>query len=115
MGILTWVLIGLIAGVIAKMVMPGKDPGGIIVTIVIGIVGALIGGYIGAALGWGSVTGFNLGSVLLAIGGAILLLILYRVINRLRPRGCQPSLAQLAAANSARFTRGYISLCPSRG
>lgn len=82
MGILAWIVMGLIVGVIAKLVMPGKDPGGFIVTILLGIAGAFVGGFIGSALGLGDVSGFNLGSILLATGGAILLLILYRVIKK---------------------------------
>jgi uncharacterized membrane protein YeaQ/YmgE (transglycosylase-associated protein family) len=73
---------GLIVGWVAKLIMPGKDPGGLIITILIGIAGGIIGGYIGSSLGLGTVTGFNIGSFLLAIGGAILLLILYRVIKK---------------------------------
>jgi len=61
---------------------PARDPGGFIVTILIGIVGAFAGGYIGRALGFGPVTGFNLPGILLAVGGAVILLILYRVIKR---------------------------------
>ncbi|MDW7774046.1 MAG: GlsB/YeaQ/YmgE family stress response membrane protein [Desulfobulbaceae bacterium] len=82
MGILTWIVMGLIVGILAKFIMPGRDPGGIIVTILIGIAGAFVGGFIGSLLGLGTVTGFNAGSFLLATGGAILLLILYRVIKR---------------------------------
>lgn len=82
MGILAWIVMGLIVGVIAKLIMPGKDPGGFIVTILLGIAGAFVGGFIGSALGLGDVSGFNLGSILLATGGAILLLILYRVIKK---------------------------------
>ena len=82
MGILSWIIMGLIVGVLAKFIMPGKDPGGFIVTILIGIAGAFVGGYIGSFLGLGAFTGFNLGSLLLAIGGAIILLILYRVVKR---------------------------------
>ena len=82
MGILSWIAMGLIVGVLAKFIMPGKDPGGFIVTILIGIAGAFVGGYIGSFLGLGEVTGFNLGSLLLAIGGAVILLILYRVVKR---------------------------------
>lgn len=82
MGILSWIVMGLIVGWIAKIIMPGKDPGGLIITILIGIAGGFIGGYIGSSLGLGTITGFNIGSFLLAIGGAILLLILYRVIKR---------------------------------
>jgi len=62
--------------------MSGKDLGGIIVTICIGIAGAFLGGFIGSLLGIGYVSGFNLISFILAIGGAILLLILYRVIKK---------------------------------
>ena len=82
MGILSWIIMGLVVGVIAKLIMPGKDPGGFIVTILIGIAGAFFGGFIGSLLGIGSVTGFNLVSFLLAIGGSIILLILYRVIKK---------------------------------
>jgi len=82
MGILSWILLGLVVGVIAKLLMPGRDPGGFIITILLGIAGALLGGFIGSFLGLGTVTGFNIHSLLLAIGGSILLLILYRVIKR---------------------------------
>ena len=82
MGILSWIVMGLIVGVLAKFIMPGKDPGGIIITILIGIAGAFVGGFIGSHLGLGTFTGFNMGSLLLAIGGAVLLLILYRFIKR---------------------------------
>jgi uncharacterized membrane protein YeaQ/YmgE (transglycosylase-associated protein family) len=73
---------GLIVGVLAKFIMPGDDPGGIFVTILIGIAGAFVGGFIGSAIGLGEVTGFNLGSLLLAIGGALLLLFVYRRIKK---------------------------------
>jgi len=82
MGFLSWIVMGLIVGVLAKFIMPGKDPGGIIVTILIGIAGAFVGGFIGSFLGLGEVTGFNIGSLLLSIGGAVLLLILYRMIKK---------------------------------
>jgi len=82
MGIFSWIVMGLIVGIIAKFIMPGKDPGGIIITSLIGIGGGLLGGYIGSYLGLGTVTGFNIGSILLAVGGAVLLLILYRVVKR---------------------------------
>lgn len=82
MGILSWIVMGLIVGLLAKFLMPGKDPGGIIITILLGIGGAFIGGFIGSLLGLGTVTGFNVGSFLLAIGGAVLLLILYRFIRK---------------------------------
>lgn len=82
MGILLWVLFGLIAGAIAKFIMPGKDPGGIIVTIILGILGAVVGGFIGTQLGFGDITGFDLRSMALAVGGAVLLLVVYRVVKR---------------------------------
>jgi uncharacterized membrane protein YeaQ/YmgE (transglycosylase-associated protein family) len=82
MGILSWIVMGLIVGLLAKFIMPGKDPGGIIITILLGIAGAFVGGLIGSFLGLGSITGFNIGSFLLAIGGSILLLILYRFVKK---------------------------------
>jgi uncharacterized membrane protein YeaQ/YmgE (transglycosylase-associated protein family) len=81
-GILSWIVLGLIVGVLAKFLMPGNDPGGIFVTILIGIAGAFVGGVIGSFIGLGSVTGINLMSVALATGGAVLLLFLYRLIKR---------------------------------
>ena len=82
MGILSWILMGFIVGLLAKWIMPGKDPGGLIITILLGIAGAFVGGFIGSRIGLGTVTGFNIGSFLLAIGGAILLLILYRFLKK---------------------------------
>jgi len=82
MGILTWIVLGLVAGVVAKMIMPGRDPGGIIITIVIGIAGAIIGGFIGTQLGFGGVSGFDLRSLAIAVGGAVLLLFLHRMLKR---------------------------------
>jgi uncharacterized membrane protein YeaQ/YmgE (transglycosylase-associated protein family) len=82
MGILAWIILGLIVGILAKFIMPGKDPGGIFITIVLGIAGAFVGGFIGSALGFGSVTGFDIRSLLLSVGGAILLLVIYRVIKK---------------------------------
>ncbi len=81
MGILSWILFGLIAGLLAKWIMPGKDPGGFIVTILIGIAGAVVGGFISTALGFGDISGFDLRSMLIAIGGALVLLFAYRKIK----------------------------------
>ena len=78
MGILTWIIVGLVAGAIAKAIHPGKDPGGFIVTILIGIAGAVVGGWISSMLGYGTVDGFDLGSLVIAILGAVLLLFIYR-------------------------------------
>lgn len=74
MGILSWIVLGLIVGILAKWIMPGPDPGGIVVTILIGIAGAFVGGFLGSLLGLGSVSGFNPGSLALATVGALLLL-----------------------------------------
>lgn len=82
MGILAWILFGLIAGAIAKLIMPGRDPGGFLVTIGLGIVGALLGGFLGQIVGIGGISGFNLGSFALAVVGAVLLLVLYRAMKR---------------------------------
>ena len=92
MGILAWIAFGLIAGAIAKFIMPGKDPGGCLGTVVIGILGAVIGGFVGSELlGIGSVTGFNVRSLGIAILGAIILLLLYRLFIERRPRRrCSP-------------------------
>ncbi|HPW68693.1 MAG: GlsB/YeaQ/YmgE family stress response membrane protein [Desulfomonilia bacterium] len=78
MGILSWILLGLIVGLLAKWIMPGRDPGGIIVTMLLGIAGALVGGAIASLIGLGNVTGINLGSIIIAVLGAILILALYR-------------------------------------
>lgn len=86
MGILTWIILGLIAGVLAKLIMPGNDPGGFIITILLGIAGALVGGFIASAVGFGSVSGFNLWSIIIAILGAVLLLWIYRLIMGRRAR-----------------------------
>lgn len=82
MGILSWILFGLIAGVIAKWIMPGKDPGGIIVTILIGIAGAFVGGWVGSVIGLGSMGDFSLGSFITAIVGALILLGGYRMLKK---------------------------------
>ncbi len=82
MGILSWILMGLIAGALGKFIMPGDDPGGIFVTILIGIAGAFVGGFIASAVGFGTVTGFDIRSLLIAIGGAVLLLFAYRQFKK---------------------------------
>lgn len=82
MGILAWILFGLVIGIIAKLLMPGRDPGGFIVTILIGIAGAMIGGFVGRAMGFygeGETAGW-----LMSILGAVILLALYRMVARRR-------------------------------
>ena len=80
MGIIAWIVVGLIAGALAKFLLPGDDPGGIIVTILIGIAGAFVGGFVFSFLGGSGMTGFSLWSIIVATIGAIILLLLYRLI-----------------------------------
>jgi uncharacterized membrane protein YeaQ/YmgE (transglycosylase-associated protein family) len=80
MGIIGWIIFGLIVGAVAKFLMPGRDPGGWIVTILLGIAGALVGGFLGRAVGWygpNDAAGF-----LMALVGALVLLGLYRLTLR---------------------------------
>lgn len=89
MGIIAWIVLGLLAGAIAKMIMPGDDPGGFIITILIGIVGALLGGWLGSLVFGVELGGFfNLSTWILAIVGSLILLGVYRlVIGRRAVRG----------------------------
>jgi uncharacterized membrane protein YeaQ/YmgE (transglycosylase-associated protein family) len=82
MGILTWIVLGLIAGILGKLLLPGKDPGGWIITILLGIGGAFFGAWVGSFFGIGSISGVNLTSICTATGGAILLLLIFRMIKR---------------------------------
>jgi uncharacterized membrane protein YeaQ/YmgE (transglycosylase-associated protein family) len=87
LNLIVWCLFGLIAGAIAQFLMPGKDPGqsaspaGFLITSALGIAGAVIGGFVSSRLfGW-DVSGFNLPSFAIAVGGALILLLLYRVLG----------------------------------
>jgi uncharacterized membrane protein YeaQ/YmgE (transglycosylase-associated protein family) len=80
MGILAWVLFGLVVGIIAKLLMPGRDPGGFIITILLGIAGALLGGFLGRALGWYGPN--EAAGWIVSILGAMLLLFIYRMVAR---------------------------------
>jgi uncharacterized membrane protein YeaQ/YmgE (transglycosylase-associated protein family) len=83
MGILSWIVLGLIAGALAKWLMPGKDGGGWLITMALGIGGAFVGGYLGTLLGiGGSATGVNLGSIVTATVGAVVLLFVYRMVKK---------------------------------
>ena len=84
MGLLSWIILGLVVGALAKWIMPGPDPGGLIVTMLLGVAGGFVGGVIATFLGLGTVTGFNLSGVAIATGGALLLLWGHR---KLRSRG----------------------------
>ena len=78
MNVLSWLVLGLVVGALAKLLMPGKDPGGLLVTIGLGIAGAMVGGFVAGFFGMGEVTGFDLRSLAVATGGALLLLFGYR-------------------------------------
>ena len=82
MGLTSWIVIGLLAGLLARWIMPGEDPGGIIVTILVGMAGASVGGFIVSILGGTGATGFNVWSILVATLGAVVLLALYRLVAR---------------------------------
>ncbi|EEK0363086.1 GlsB/YeaQ/YmgE family stress response membrane protein, partial [Salmonella enterica subsp. enterica serovar Typhimurium] len=82
MGIIAWIVFGLIAGVIAKLLMPGRDGGGFILTCILGIVGAVVGGWLATMFGiGGSISGFNLHSFLVAVVGAIVVLVIFRLLR----------------------------------
>ncbi|MFD4988751.1 GlsB/YeaQ/YmgE family stress response membrane protein [Streptomyces sp. NPDC058374] len=88
MGIIAWILIGLIAGAIAKALTPGRDPGGCLITMVIGIVGGLLGGWLGKVIfGVDSINGFfHLSTWIAAIVGSVIVLLIYRLITGNRAR-----------------------------
>ena len=84
MGIITWIIFGLIAGVIAKLIMPGRDGGGFILTCILGIIGAVVGGWLATLFGiGGDISGFNLHSFLVAVVGAIVVLGVFRLVRRI--------------------------------
>ena len=83
MGIIAWIVFGLIAGVIAKLLMPGRDGGGFILTCILGIVGAVVGGWLATMFGiGGTISGFNLHSFLVAVVGAIVVMVVFRLVRR---------------------------------
>ena len=83
MGIIAWIVLGLLAGTVAKAILPGDDPSGVIVTMLIGIAGAVIGGLIGEWAGFGGLSSFfDLRTWILAIVGSLLLLVLVRMAMR---------------------------------
>ena len=82
MGILAWIIFGLIAGAIAKLIMPGNQGMGWLMTIILGIVGAFVGGWVGSLIGWGTVNDFDFKSMLLAVVGALLVLWIYGMVTK---------------------------------
>jgi uncharacterized membrane protein YeaQ/YmgE (transglycosylase-associated protein family) len=91
MGIIAWIVLGLLAGIIAKAVLPGSDPGGLIVTTLLGVAGALLGGFLARALDLGDIEDFwDLETWLIAIGGSILVLLIWRAVAGGRTRRLVP-------------------------
>ena len=85
MGVISWILLGLVAGALARFIMPGRDPGGCFMTILIGIAGAVAGGFLGQLVGLGKIESFDLGGIFIATAGALVLLIAYRFLRK--PQG----------------------------
>ena len=81
MSFLAWIVLGLIAGFLASKIV-NKRGEGFIVDVVLGVVGAIVGGWLAGMLGWGGVSGLNLYSLLVAVGGAIVVLVVYHAIRR---------------------------------
>ncbi len=92
MGIIGWLVLGLVAGIIAKFIHRGAEPGGVVGTLAIGVVGALLGGFIASALGVGSIDSFfSIGTWIIAILGALLLLAVYNtLLGRRAGRSARP-------------------------
>ena len=79
MGIISWIVLGLIAGFIGSKLV-NRTGSGLIMDIVLGVIGAIVGGYISSLLGYGGVTGVNLYSVVIAVIGAVVVLVVYRAV-----------------------------------
>lgn len=87
MGLIAWIVLGLIAGAIAKWIMPGQDPGGCVITIIIGVVGALLGGYLSTLLGYGGLAGnLDWRNLIIAVLGSMVLLAIWRLLRGNRRR-----------------------------
>jgi uncharacterized membrane protein YeaQ/YmgE (transglycosylase-associated protein family) len=82
MGLISWMVVGLVAGLLARWITPGPDPGGIIVTVLVGMAGASVGGFLVRILGGAGATGLNIWSILVATIGALLLLFIYNLVAR---------------------------------
>ncbi len=82
MGLIAWILVGLIAGLLAKWIMPGEGPGGLILTLILGMAGASVGGFVVSLLGGTGATGLNVWSIIVATFGAIILLFVYGLLTR---------------------------------
>jgi uncharacterized membrane protein YeaQ/YmgE (transglycosylase-associated protein family) len=80
MGLISWIVIGAIAGVVARRIVPGPDPGRFIVTVILGMAGASLGGFVMSLLGGSGTTSFDVWSVLVATLGAVMSLYLYSLL-----------------------------------
>ena len=91
MGLLTWILVGLVAGLLAEFILGGGSGiglRGLVITTLLGVVGAIVGGFVSVELGYGDVTGFNVRSLVIAVLGAIAVIIVFRAVSsRGRKRG----------------------------
>ena len=85
MGIFSWIIFGIIAGAIARFIKPGPQKMGIFITMILGIAGAVVGGWVSTMLGFGTVTGFNIGSFAIAVIVALIVLFIWGVVNRRLP------------------------------
>ncbi|MCM1512014.1 MAG: GlsB/YeaQ/YmgE family stress response membrane protein [Oxalobacter formigenes] len=81
MGIISWIVFGIIAGALARLIRPGPDRMGIIVTMILGIAGAVVGGWISTFFGFGTVNGFNFGSFAIAVVGALIVLFVWGIFT----------------------------------
>ena len=82
MGLFSWIVMGLVAGALARLLLPGKDNAGCVLTVAIGVIGALLGGFLATKLGFGGLSGLDLRSVVIATLGAVLLLLVARLLRR---------------------------------
>ncbi len=82
MGTLSWIVLGLMAGVLAKLLLPGRDEGGVVFTLAVGLAGAYLGGWLGAKVGISTPDGLTTGGVMMATFGAFLILLVYYAIRR---------------------------------
>ena len=83
MSILTWIALGLVAGIVAKLILPGKQGGGFVLTTILGIAGAFLGGFLGQKLlGIGTTGGWNWESLATAVAGALIILIIFAIIGK---------------------------------
>jgi uncharacterized membrane protein YeaQ/YmgE (transglycosylase-associated protein family) len=81
MSLLAWIVLGLIAGLVARALVPSRGPGGCIVTVLVGVAGALLGGWLSTLLGFGGLAGgLDLRNLIIAVLGALVLLVLWRLL-----------------------------------